>query len=82
MRLDRLLVNLRFVRTRSQARSLIEEGHMRINSVRVSKSSRLVCPGDVVTLFVDGEVTVAKISTLPDRRLPPAEAARSWHKLS
>ena len=81
LRLDRVLVYLRFVRTRSLAQALVEAGHMRVNGERVAKCSRDICAGDVLTLARSGDVVVARIEHLPRRRLAPAEAARSWTRL-
>lgn len=82
MRLDRLLVFLRFARTRSIARSMIEGGRMRLNSERVTKTCREVAVGDVITLAFQGEVCVARVELLPKRRLSAAEASRAWSKLA
>ena len=82
LRIDRLLVYLRFARTRSRAQAMVETGHMRLNGERIFKSSREVTVGDVITLVRGGEVMVARIETLPQRRLAPAEAARSWTRIA
>lgn len=81
LRLDRLLVFLRFARTRSIARSMIESGQMRLNSQRVTKISHLVAVGDVLTFALRREVYVAKIEKLPSRRLPPDQAALAWSRI-
>lgn len=81
LRLDRLLVYLRFARTRSAARAMIEAGTMRLNGDRITKISREVAAGDVVTLARGQDVIVFRIDSLPDRRLPPAEAARRWSRI-
>ncbi|WP_162627564.1 S4 domain-containing protein [Erythrobacter sp. KY5] len=80
MRLDRLLVYLRFARTRSMAKSMILSGQMRINSARVTKISCEVAVGDVLTFALRGEICVARIEKLPDRRLSPAQAAKAWSR--
>ena len=82
LRLDRLLVNLRFARTRSRAQTQIETGHMRLNGERVLKPSREVGVGDVITLAYDETVMVVRIEKLPQRRLAPAEAARGWVRVA
>ena len=82
MRLDRLLVFLRFARTRSVARNMIESGQMRLNGARVTKTSREVAVGDVITLALHGEVCVARVERLPARRLSPAEASRAWVRVA
>ncbi len=82
MRLDRLLVFLRFARTRSIARTMIESGRMRLNSERVTKTCREVAVGDVITLALRDEVCVARVERLPSRRLSPAEASRAWSRIA
>ena len=81
MRLDRLLVFLRFARTRSVARTMIESGQMRLNCERVTKTSREVAVGDVLTFALRGEICVARVDMLPSRRLSPAEASRAWSEV-
>ena len=82
MRLDRLLVFLRFARTRSIARTMIEGGHMRLNAQRVTKISHDVTIGDVLTLTWRGEVCVARIERLPGQRLSPAQAEQAWSRIA
>ncbi len=48
MRIDRLLCNLRFVRTRSLAAKLAATGHLRRNGIRVTRPSQEVAEGDVL----------------------------------
>ncbi|MEP0390569.1 MAG: S4 domain-containing protein [Erythrobacter sp.] len=74
LRLDRLLVYLRFARTRSAARSMIEGRSLRRNRKHVRRSSEMIAIGDVLTLAVGGEVRVIEILALPKRRASPASA--------
>ncbi|UAB78492.1 RNA-binding S4 domain-containing protein [Erythrobacter sp. SCSIO 43205] len=69
LRLDRLLVYLRFARTRSAARAMIEGRSLRRNRKHVSRASECVAVGDVLTLVVGGEVRIVEITTLPAKRL-------------
>jgi len=79
MRLDRLLVYLRFARTRSKAQALITASHMRINGEHASRPAVDVAPDDVLT-FAQGEsIRIIKILTLPERRTS-AEIARSHYR--
>lgn len=82
MRLDRLLVFLRFARTRSVARTMVESGQMRLNGARVTKVACEVSVGDVITFARAGEVCVARVERLPPRRLSPAEASRAWSRIA
>lgn len=81
MRIDRLLCFLRFVRTRSAARKLIEEGHIRRNGERVRRASRDIAAGDVLTLPIGGDVRLVEVVTLPERRGPPREAQECYREL-
>ena len=81
MRLDRLLCTLRFVRTRSAARKLVEEGHIRRNGERVVRASREIVVGDVLTLPLGGRVKLVEVLFLPERRGPPREAQECYREL-
>lgn len=81
MRLDRLLVYLRFARTRSRAAALIEEGHVRINCQRVMRSSEAVHTGDVLTIPLGNTVRLIEILALPQRRGPPGMAQSHYREL-
>ena len=81
MRIDRLLCHLRFVRTRSAAHRLVEEGHIRRNGERVTRASRDIVQGDVLTLPLGGTVRLVEILALPERRGPPREAQACYREL-
>lgn len=81
MRLDRLLVYLRFARTRSVARSMIEARTLRRNRKHVQRISENVCIGDVLTLVVGNEVRVIEVLSLPERRASPALAKSHYREL-
>lgn len=81
MRIDRLLVYLRFARTRSKACAMIDAGHMRMNGHRVTRHSEDVAPGDILTFPVGTEVRIVEVCTLPQRRGPPGIARSHYHEL-
>ena len=81
LRLDRLLVYLRFARTRSAARAMIDTGRMRLNAERVQKCSRDVAVGDVLTFALGDEVRVVEVTALPSRRASPALAKSHYREL-
>ncbi len=81
MRIDRLLCCLRFTRTRSAARALIERGHVRRNGERVLRSSREIGVGDVLTLPLGKSVKLVEILQLPERRGPAREAQACYREL-
>lgn len=81
MRIDRLLCHLRFVRTRSAAHRLVEEGHIRRNGERVTRGSRDIAVGDILTLPLGESVRLVEILALPERRGPPREAQACYREL-
>lgn len=81
MRVDRLLCYLRFVRTRSQAQKLIDEGHIRCNGERIIRHSHAVICADVLTLPLANSVKIVEILALPERRGPAADAQACYRCL-
>ncbi|MFU7527120.1 S4 domain-containing protein [Qipengyuania sp. ASV99] len=81
MRLDRLLVYLRFARTRSAARGMIEGRALRRNRIHVQRVSENVGIGDVLTLMIGNEVRVVEVLSLPERRASPAMAKSHYREL-
>lgn len=79
IRIDRLLVYLRFARTRSAALALIETRALRCNRKHVLRGSELARIGDVLTIALGSHVRVIELIALPDRRGPP-ETARSHYR--
>ncbi|MEP0189388.1 MAG: S4 domain-containing protein [Erythrobacter sp.] len=81
LRLDRLLVYLRFARTRSAARKMIEGRALRRNRIRVERVSENVAIGDVLTVPVGKDVRVIEVLALPERRASPALAKSHYREL-
>ncbi len=81
LRLDRLLVYLRFARTRSAARKMIEGRALRRNRIRVERVSENVAIGDVLTVPVGKDVRVIEVLALPERRASPALAKCHYREL-
>lgn len=81
MRLDRLLVYLRFAKTRSAACALIEAHGVRCNRQPVRRANAPVRVGDVLTLAVGNKVRVVEITALPTRRGSPPEAQSHYHEI-
>ena len=67
-RIDKWLWHARVVRTRSAAAALSDSGLVRINGTRIDTSSRPVRPGDVVTIALDRNVRILKVTGFAERR--------------
>ena len=81
MRIDLLLYRLRFARSRSVAKALVEAGHIRRNGNRIERACQPVETGDVLTLPIGKSVCIARIETLPERRGPAVEAQLCYQRL-
>jgi ribosome-associated heat shock protein Hsp15 len=67
-RIDKWLWHARFARTRSAAQQLARSGHVRVNRDKIRDASRLVRPGDVLTLGLGRGVRVIRVLGIADRR--------------
>jgi ribosome-associated heat shock protein Hsp15 len=81
-RIDKWLWHARTVRTRKDAASLVESGHVRINGQRVTAPGHALRIGDVVTLALDRSVRVVKVTGFCERRGSAGEAAATYQNLS
>lgn len=81
MRLDRYLFFIRLVKSRTLAHALIEEGHVRIDGKRVAKTSEEVRICSVIALALHGDVRVMRVTGLPSRRGPAAEARLHYEEI-
>lgn len=73
-RLDRWLWFARLVKSRTRAAALVEEGHVRLNKLRVTEPSQPLKRGDVLTIAIAGSVRVWRVEGLGSRRGPAPEA--------
>jgi ribosome-associated heat shock protein Hsp15 len=81
VRLDRFLFFIRLVKSRTMAQALIEEGHVRVDGKRVSKTSEEIRAGSVIALPLHGRVRVLRVVALPMRRGPAAEASGCYEEV-
>jgi ribosome-associated heat shock protein Hsp15 len=81
MRLDRYLFFIRLVKSRTLARALIEEGHIRLDSKRVVKPAEEVRVGSIVAMPLHGRVRILRVTALPARRGPAAEARTHYEEI-
>lgn len=81
-RVDRWLWFARVVKSRTLAAGLVEDGRVRINTVKAEKASQLVKLGDVLTLTVGPRLRILKVRAIGHRRGPPAEAQGLFEDLT
>jgi len=81
-RLDKWLWFTRIAKTRTLATRLVETGKARVNRTKVTKASRTVRAGDVITLMIHEQVRVLKVLACGTRRGPAAEARELYEDMS
>ncbi len=82
IRVDKWLWHARFFKTRTLAASIVSSGKVRVDSVPISKPSRTVGPGNVLTFSQAGDIRVVRILACGDRRGPAPEAQALYEDLS
>ncbi|MEL6702511.1 MAG: RNA-binding S4 domain-containing protein, partial [Pseudomonadota bacterium] len=82
IRIDKWLWHARFFKTRGLATKLVQAGKVRVDSTPISKPSRSVGPGNVLTFPQGREVRVIKIVDIGTRRGPAPEAQALYEDLA
>ncbi len=82
IRVDRWLWFARFFKTRGLATKLVQAGHVRVNSMKISKPSHGVGPGDTLTFQQANTIRVVRIVEVGARRGPASEAQALYDDLT
>ena len=81
-RIDKWLWHARTVRTRTDAAALVEAGHVRLNSARVTAPGHPVRRGDVITLALDRSVLVLEVLDFAEKRGGAADARALYRRVT
>lgn len=81
-RLDKWLWHARMARTRTLAARLVSDGHVRLDSRRVTDPSKKVRAGDILTLALAHATIVIEVTDFADRRGSAPDAQRLYRLLS
>ena len=82
IRVDKWLWQARFFKTRTLAAKVVTAGKVRVNTVAISKPSRTIGVGDVLTFAQGKDVRVIRLLALGERRGPAPEARALYDDLS
>ncbi|MEL6913391.1 MAG: RNA-binding S4 domain-containing protein [Pseudomonadota bacterium] len=82
IRVDKWLWQARFFKTRSLAARVVSDGKVRVNATPISKPSRAIGPGDVLTFSQGREVRVIELLAIGIRRGPAPEAQALYKDLA
>lgn len=81
-RLDKWLFFTRTVKTRSLAAKLVQGSKVRVNRVKIDKSSYAIKVGDILTIRLERSVVVYRVLGLGERRGPSSEAKLLYEDLT
>ncbi|HEX7776394.1 MAG TPA: RNA-binding S4 domain-containing protein, partial [Parvibaculum sp.] len=81
-RIDRWLWFTRLLKSRTLAAMLASSGKLRVNGERLSKASKLVKPGDVLTFPLGEHIRIVKVLDAGTRRGPASEARLLYEDMS
>jgi ribosome-associated heat shock protein Hsp15 len=81
-RIDQWLWFARIAKSRTLAQALIARGKVRVNRVKIDKTSTTVKPGDVLTLSLGPRVLSIEILGIGIRRGPAPEAQALYRDLT
>ncbi|MEJ6397828.1 RNA-binding S4 domain-containing protein [Yoonia sp. 208BN28-4] len=82
IRIDKWLWHARFFKSRSLAAGVVSAGKVRVDGNPVSKPSRAVGAGDVLTFVKETETRVVKIAACGVRRGPAPEAQALYEDMT
>ena len=80
-RLDKWLWHARVVKARTSAAALVTSGHVRINGVRETSPGHGVKAGDVLTIVLDRNVRVLRVTAFAERRGDATSARTLYDEL-
>ena len=70
------------MKSRTLAQTVIEAGNVRLDGKRVAKPSEDVRVGSIVALPLHGRVRVIRVTAVPHRRGPAAEARVCFEEMA
>lgn len=82
LRIDKWLWYARVLKTRSLASKVVQAGHIRVNSDKVSSASYGIKVDDVLTIAIHERIRILKVAALGARRGPAPEAALLYEDLT
>lgn len=78
LRIDKWLWQARFFKTRTLASKVVSAGNVRLNDSKISKSSVLITPEDVLTFPQGDQIRKVRVVALGNRRGPAPEAQQLY----
>ena len=80
-RIDNWLFRTRILRSIAKAQKIISEGLVKVNKIKIEKSSIKIKVGDIVTLAEVNKIIIFSVENFANKRLSAKEVTRLYKKI-
>jgi ribosome-associated heat shock protein Hsp15 len=80
-RIDNWLFRTRILKSRAKAQKIISEGLIKVNKIKIEKSSIKIKVGDIVTLIEVNKIIIFSVENFANKRLSAKKATRLYNEI-
>jgi len=80
-RIDNWLFRSRIIKSRAKAQKVIFDGNVRINKIKISKSSTKIKVGDIITLNKITNIIIFSVESFANNRLSAKDAIKLYKEI-
>ena len=80
-RIDNWLFRTRILKSRAKAQKIISEGLIKVNKIKIEKSSIRIKVDDIVTLTEVNKIIIFSVEGFANKRLSAKEATRLYKEI-
>ncbi len=80
-RIDNWLFRTRILKSRAKAQKIISEGLIKVNKIKIEKSSIKIKVGDIVTLIEVNKIIIFSVENFANKRLSSKKATRLYKEI-
>ena len=80
-RIDNWLFRSRIIKSRAKAQKVIFDGNIKINKIKISKSSTKIKVGDIITLNKITNIIIFSVESFANNRLSAKDAIKLYKEI-
>ena len=80
-RIDNWLFRSRIIKSRAKAQKVIFDGNVKINKIKISKSSTKIKVGDIITLNKITNIIIFSVESFANNRLSAKDAIKLYKEI-
>lgn len=80
-RIDNWLFRSRIIKSRAKAQKIIFDGNIKINKIKISKSSAKIKVGDIITLNKINNIIIFSVESFANNRLSAKDAIKLYKEI-